>query len=206
MLGSVFSQTVDVPPRRADLAMPKTIFLNFLWLFLLAANIQAQDPPVIVMHRSGAGQRDETGWMDAKSTEGKYSVRLPVVFNDFTMRDPTPHSVINRLFVIGALSAEGIKFAVTRTTYRETTDAQPLFKKWQEGNLLRGKQESRKVSDYQGFESVDVTGSDESSLYRGKVILVKSDLFLLMIEAPLSQRELVEKLAPTFFSSLSFEP
>jgi hypothetical protein len=186
--------------------MLKTIFLNFLWLFLLAANIQAQEPPVIAMHRSGAGQRDESGWMDAKSTEGKYSVRLPVVFNDFTMRDPSPQSIIDRLFVIGALSAEGIKFAVTRTLYRDPTDADPFFKKWKAGNVLRGKEESRKVSDYQGFESVDVTGSNETALYRGKVILVKGDLFLLMIEAPLSQRELVEKLAPTFFSSLSFEP
>jgi len=186
--------------------MPKTILVNFLLLFLLAANLQAQEPPVIVMHRSGAGQRDETGWTDAKSTEGKYSVRLPVVFNDFTMRDPSPNSVIDRLFVIGALSAEGIKFAVTRTTYRASTDAEPFFKKWKAGNVLRGKEESRKVSDYQGFESVDVTGADDASLYRGKVILVKSDLFLLMIEAPLSQRELVDKLTPTFFSSLSFEP
>src|SRR5258706_16072769 len=78
VLGRVFSQTADILLRRAALTMPKTILLNFLWLFLLAANLKAQEPPVIVMHRSGAGQRDETGWTDAKSTEGKYSVRLPV--------------------------------------------------------------------------------------------------------------------------------
>src|SRR5262245_36464072 len=54
----------------------------------------AQNPAGKVMHRSGAGQLDSTGWTDATSTEGKFSVRLPGPFDDFTVRnsDETPQA------------------------------------------------------------------------------------------------------------------
>ena len=38
------------------------------------------------MHRVQAGSRNAQGWYDAQSTEGHFSISLPIPFNDFTVR------------------------------------------------------------------------------------------------------------------------
>ena len=48
------------------------------------------------MHRKQAGEPDETGWMLAESTEGRFSVRMPINFNDFTVVETNPNAPAER--------------------------------------------------------------------------------------------------------------
>jgi hypothetical protein len=158
------------------------------------------------MHRSGAGQLDSTGWTDAKSTEGRFSVRLPVPFDDFTVKNSDEGPQAGQFFVIGAATPEGVRLSVTRASYDNPDSAEHYFRNWQTGAALRGKQEDHRVTKYQGFDAVEISASDDSSIVYARTILVKRNLLLQTMESPLSQRAAVEQLKATFFQSLSFEP
>jgi hypothetical protein len=158
------------------------------------------------MHRSGAGQLDSTGWTDAKSTEGKFSVRLPGPFDDFTVKNSDEDLQAGQFFVIGTATPEGVRLLVTRASYDHPESAEHFFRNWQTGGALRGKQEDHRVTKYRGFDAVEIAGSDDSSIVYARAILVKRNLLLQTIESPVSQRAAAEQLKATFFQSLSFEP
>jgi hypothetical protein len=186
----------------------KLILRIFLCLVILSFSFlaNAQNPTGTVMHRSGAGQLDSTGWTDAKSTEGKFSVRLPVPFDDFTVKNSDEGLQAGRFFVIGAATPEGVKLSVIRASYDNPNAAEHYFKNWQKGGVLRGKQEDHRVTNYRDFDAIEISASDDSSIVYARTILVKRDLLLQTIESPLSQRAVAEQLKATFFQSLSFEP
>ena len=194
------------PPRHLKgIKLILRILLGLVVLsFSSVANVQNQAGTV--MHRSGAGQVDSTGWTDAKSTEGKFSVRLPAPFDDFTVKNSDEALQAGRFFVIGAITSEGVRLSVTRASYDNPDSAEHYFRNWQTGEVLRGKQEDRRVTKYRGFDAIEISASDDSSIIYARTILVKQNLLLQSIESPLSQRTAAEQLKATFFQSLSFEP
>ena len=194
------------PPRH--LKGIKLILRILLGLVVLSFSsvANAQNPAGTVMHRSGAGQVDSTGWTDAKSTEGKFSVRLPAPFDDFTVKNSDEALQAGRFFVIGAVTSEGVRLSVTRASYDNPDSAEHYFRNWQGGGLLRGEQEYHRVTKYQSFDAVEISASDDSSIVYARTILVKRHLLLQTVELPLSQRAAAERLKATFFQSLSFEP
>src|SRR5690349_16387402 len=64
-------------------------------------------PPGMTMHRLQAGEPDASGWLTAASTEGGFSVRLPLKFNDFTLLEPDPTAPTLRTFHRGREVAGG---------------------------------------------------------------------------------------------------
>jgi hypothetical protein len=166
----------------------------------------AQNPAGKVMHRSGAGQLDSAGWTDAKSSEGKFSVRLPGLFDDFTVKNSDETLEAGQFFAVSTVTPEGLRLSVTRASYDNPDAAEHYFRNWQTGGALLGKQEDRRVTKYRGFDAVEISGSDDSRIIYARTILVKQNLLLQTIESPLSQRTAAEQLKATFFQSLSFEP
>ena len=166
----------------------------------------AQNPAGKVMHRSDAGQLDSTGWTDAKSTGGRFSVRLPVPFDDFTVKNSDEGPQAGQFFVIGAATPDGVRLSVTRASYDNPDAAAHYFRNWQTGGVLRGKQEDHRVTKYRGFDAIEISASDDSSIIYARTILVRQNLLLQTIESPLSQRTVAEQLKATFFQSLSFQP
>jgi hypothetical protein len=158
------------------------------------------------MHRSGAGQLDSTGWTDARSTEGKFSVRLPGLFDDFTVKNSDESLQAGQFFAISTVTPEGVRFSVTRATYDNPTAAEHYFRNWLTAGALHGKQEDRRVTKYRGLDAVEISASDDSRIIYAQTILVKQNLLLQTIESPLSQRTAAEQLKATFFQSLSFDP
>src|SRR4030095_4903909 len=111
--------------RRAPAARVIPMFLRSLLLAALlsgtltiSAFAQAT-PPGMKMHRVQAGEPDASGWMIATSTEGGFSVRLPLKFNDFTLEESDAKAATLRSFIVGTKSQEGIKFSATRIVYRK---------------------------------------------------------------------------------------
>ena len=92
--------------------------VEYLSPFAVPAFAQAV-PPGMKMRRIQAGEPDASGWRVAASTEGEFSVRLPLKFNDFTIGEGDSKAPMLHTFTVGAKSQEGIKFTATRIVYRQ---------------------------------------------------------------------------------------
>lgn len=71
------------------------------------------DGVFMTMHRTQASAPLGDGWHLATSTEGAFSVELPMPFNDFRMRTQTEDKVELRTHVVGAKSAGLLAFSAS---------------------------------------------------------------------------------------------
>ncbi len=69
----------------SSIARLVSLFLPLTLIMLPAVAARAQQPK-LEMHRSGVVSKDPSGWHLAVSTKGSFSVRMPIPFNDFTVR------------------------------------------------------------------------------------------------------------------------
>ena len=164
-----------------------------------------QQQPAMTMHRTQAGELDSSGWTIARSTEGGFTVRLPLRFNDFTIADSNPDSPTGKMFVVGAKSTEGVKFTATRISYRKADGAATYFEKIGRGEGLQSKPQSIKALTVSGRKAVELQLSGSSAVSYSRYVLLDSDLIVMTVEAPRTQRSAAETLAPTLFESLAVE-
>jgi hypothetical protein len=124
------------------------MFFRMVLVVITLATAQAaygQQQPAMTMHRAQAGELDSSGWTIVRSTEGGFAVRLPLRFNDFTIADSNPDSPTGKMFIVGAKSAEGVKFTATRITYRKAGGAATYFANIGRGEGLQSKPQSIKA-------------------------------------------------------------
>ena len=115
---------------------------------LLAGAAAAQE---MKMHRQQAGEPDASGWMLAESTEGRFSVRMPIRFNDFTVVETNANAPAERTHTIGARSSEGIAVVATRIVYRKgAAGAKDYFARLERGEGLAGKPQRLRSARLQG--------------------------------------------------------
>jgi hypothetical protein len=157
---------------------------NGLYLALSAFTLMGSAVPVFgetTLNRTQAGTLDNNGWTLAESSEGKFSVKLPCLFNDMTTTNiaTTP---LNKGFALGCVDSEGVRFTAIRTTYRQEGYASSLFSKYEKGEGLPGKVMPANKLDYMGFKTLDIALMDETFLLL-RVILVGEDLVMLTKEA-----------------------
>jgi hypothetical protein len=105
--------SVPPPPTREDAApvqrAPQPVAPEELGLPL------ADDEGVkVVTHRTSAGERDQSGWCRAVSTDGGYSISLPNVFNDFTMTVVEEGGTTTTACVVAARTPERDVFSVVK--------------------------------------------------------------------------------------------
>jgi hypothetical protein len=93
-------------------------------LTLTCAPARAQQPK-LEMHRVGVNADDGSGWHQAVSTKGTFSVRVPIPFNDFTTHDAATGEVSH---VIGGKSSEGIKFMAVEIPVTAKTEVAPQIR------------------------------------------------------------------------------
>jgi hypothetical protein len=184
--------------------MMKTIAL-FLSVSLLAGTAAAQDN--LKMHRKQAGaDPDAAGWMLAKSTEGRFSVRLPLKFNDFTLTESNPGAPAARTFVVGMRSSEKIALTATRIVYRKgAASAREYFARFEKGEGLGAKPESVKPLKVGDLRAVDLALKRGADVSYQRVVLLDSDLLLMIVEAPREHDAIVQKIYPAFFDSLQVD-
>ncbi len=73
-------------------------------LMILASAVAQAQQPKLEMHRAGVSADDGSGWHQAVSTKGSFSILMPIPFNDFTTHDAGTGEVSQ---VIGGKSSEG---------------------------------------------------------------------------------------------------
>lgn len=160
-------------------------------------------PPGMKMHRIQAGEPDASGWIVAASTEGGFSVRLPLKFNDFTIAESDPKAPVLRTFTIGTKSQEGIKFSATRIVYRKGVEsAKYFFSRFEKGQDLGSTPERvtpRRIGERQ---AVDVVLKRASDVSYQRVVMLESDVLLMIVESPRSHSATAQQFVLPFFDSL----
>ena len=180
-----------------------TVLLFFSALCCLTATAAEMHP--MKMHRTQAGELDETGWADAKSTEGRFTVRMPMPFNDFTVLSGDKEDLARRLYAIGSKSQEGIKITAVRTEYERPDAASKQFEKirtigmWQQGST------QPLLIDHNGFSAVEQQVRNNTMIAYSRTILVGNDMIVMIIEFPSEQQILIDQIEKQFFNSLVVE-
>ena len=154
------------------------------------------------MHRAGAGQLDTSGWTDAVSTEGAFAVRLPVLFNDFSVTDNNPTAAVAKTDVIGGKRSDGVKFLATRIDYRAGAPvAQGYFAQFAGMKTLGGTPVNvRKVTGLP-FPTYDIEVNNTNNFALERVMLIGPSLLMLQVEGPAASLATVRSAAATFFAS-----
>ena len=173
--------------------------LEFFGVLTSYSNVQTAR---MTMHRVQAGTPDESGWVTAESTYGKFSVKLPVPFNDFTVEDTNSSSLVRKAEMVGCTNSVGIKFTASRIFYRSSGTAAKMFEKQKLGGGLPGAIVTS--GQVNGYESHDITFGEKSALARQRTILVGDEIYVLIVEWRAGQETSANSLVPIFFDSLIF--
>ena len=172
---------------------------------LLAGTAAAQD---MKMHRKQAeGAPDEKGWMLARSTEGRFSVRMPMKFNDFTVTEKDPGAPSLRTHTVGIRSSERIALIATRIQYREgAAAAKGFFERFETGRGLGATPETIRQRKVGALRAVDLVIRRPAEVSYQRVVLLDADLLMLSVEAPKEHDALAQELSAQFFESLRVDP
>jgi hypothetical protein len=183
--------------------MRQSIALLLLcWLFAGAAAAQEMK-----MHRKQAGEPDASGWMPAASTGGRFSVHLPMKFNDFTVTEKNPGAPVARTHTVGIRSSERIALVATRIEYRKgAQSAREFFARFEKGQGLEVAPESVKPLKLGALRAVDLTLKRPAEVSYQRVVLLDADLLMLSVEAPKEHDALAQELCARFFDSLKVDP
>jgi hypothetical protein len=173
-------------------------------LLVPASQAHAQPAaPAMTMHRTQAGELDATGWTTAASTHGRFSVRLPLKFNDFTVAEADAGSKVDKIFTVGTRSSEGLKFVASRMTYRKPGAATDFFGAAERREGFAAKASQHRKLDYRGFRAVEILISERGAVLYQRLVLAGPDLISLTLEAPREHDALARDLLPRFFDSLA---
>jgi hypothetical protein len=187
-------------PMVSSIVRPFALFLPLLLVTLPAVAVRAQQPK-LEMHRAGVDSKDSSGWHLAVSTKGSFSVRMPIPFNDFTVRSTDPKTGEEVTHVIGGKSTEGIKLTAVEAP-ASAKSAPGLDKILADFSAKPGS----KVSDVQRSAKGDVdtlsfsVGGAQTSAHI-RYIKTKSATYSLIIEFPNAHRDDVAAVREEFFGS-----
>ena len=183
----------------SSIVRPFALLLPLALVTLPGVAARAQQPK-LEMHRAGADSKDPSGWHLAVSTKGSFSVRMPIPFNDFTVRSTDPKSE-EVTHVIGGKSTEGIKLSAVEMP-ASVKSAPSLDKILADLSAKPG----IKVSDVQRAAKGDVdtlsfslSGTQTSAHVR--YIKTKGVTYTLTIEFPNAHRDDATAVREEFFGS-----
>jgi hypothetical protein len=174
----------------------------FFSICLLAGQAGAQE---MKMHRKQAGEPDQSGWMLAASTEGRFSVRLPIKFDDFTVLE-VPEAPAMRTHAVAATSSERVAFVATRIVYRkERASAKERFARFEKGQGQTARPVSVTPRQVGPLRAVDLVFRGPTAVSYQRVVLLDSDLLILSVESPAQHNAAAQDLAARFFDSLQVD-
>jgi hypothetical protein len=184
--------------------MPISIprLLASVLLLALTVSTSATAEPKLEMHRVGVNVDDGSGWYPAVSTEGSFSILLPIPFNDFTTRDPSTDEVTH---VVGGKSTEGIKFTAVElpVTARTPVDLAAIPKSFSSNPANRVSDISRNTKDEADNLYFSVANSATTAHMR--YTKMKGRLYILTIEYPNAYRDVVAGRKDKFFESFKLK-
>jgi hypothetical protein len=159
-------------------------------------------PKGMTLHRVGAGTPDQAGWYFAKSTKGKFSVKVPVPFNDYTMEVTAEDGRRLGGHGIGGKSLDGITFSIT-----ELREGSVIEERTLKGFPATYRSKGASVTDeryfkYAGFPAVEFVTTAPGSICHVRQIVLPDRVYLVMVEYPPLVSAKASALVETCFDSL----
>ena len=182
--------------------MSRTAKLLFaVSLFAFSSNAQSEVQPTF--HRWQAGSLDDSGWTQASSTSGAFTVRLPCLYNDLQM-DGLKDDPSGKSHLVGCRLPDGRKFSATRTRYGKSpaSDVDPLGMFSSSLNSIGAKVSSLELN---GHRAVDAEVSESERCGYMRMIRLKEGSLLLIVEAPVTACHDLDKDARYFFQSVEWK-
>ncbi|MDJ0865901.1 MAG: hypothetical protein QNK03_07315 [Myxococcota bacterium] len=160
-----------------------------------AAAQPAPSPPTprTVVHRRGAGEPGEDGWVAARDERGQFAVELPGRFADYTQtgvaaeRSITIHGLVHvRPGAFGTVQ----RFRATCTLYLDgpPPEAEELFEQAIGDQERRGWVKERRRVEIDGQPGLRYLVEDERSSIRGQLYRLPDRMCVLIVESQLVSR------------------
>ncbi len=174
----------------------KNILIIFIVSLILSGTLYSQKPHAKV-HRTQAAVKDKSGWYFAKSTEGHFSVLLPLPFNDFTMYAKDTAKKEIKSYIVGCKGEDGIEFGVVEFTLGN----RKIIMK----DLLRDytctEVKEEHTAEYESIFAKVANGNLHSYV---KYVRTKNYLFIMTAECGVGIKDSLNKIHLTFFNSIKF--
>ncbi len=180
--------------------MFKLLSATLLCILFFCENTIAQ--PDIKMHRLQDTTKSASGWYFAKSTEGHFSVLIPIPFNDFTLTMKDAQGEPFKSYTIGGKSPEGISFSITETMMGKNApetkleDIVETFKK--PGNTLSAV--NKEIHEGRPAISFLVTRQKDSAYM--KYVKTSTSIIIMILGYPSEYQSIVEQFPAPFFANL----
>jgi hypothetical protein len=183
-------------PMASSIARLLSLFLPLSLAMLPAVAARAQ--PKLEMHRSGVVSQDASGWHLAVSTKGSFSVRMPLPFNDFSVRPADPKSE-ETTHVIGGKSSEGISVSAVEmpTSAKSGPSLDKILATFSAKPGIKITDVERATKGDVDTLSFSVSGAKTSAHLR--YIKTKTATYVLTIEFPNAHRNDVAAVREEFF-------
>lgn len=156
------------------------------------------------MHRVQAETPGDDGWFLAKSTEGSFSIQLPIPFNDFTVSATDSNSSPVKVYGVGSKSSEGLKFSVAETpvlTGETQTDLEELVAGLRNSEQTVSEQVKGTYADCPSVSAV-ITRQKSGAFVR--YIRAPKCLYAIILEFPIEHQTDARELRARFFDSLKW--
>ena len=158
-------------------------------------------PAGVTVHRVQAGDLDATGSSLATSTHGDFSVRMPCLFNDFSLQSKDAEPVLG-IEALGCRRADQRKYSASRFKYRAgATMARKYFDEMSGPRRLEGETARRRLM-FNGFPAIQVDFQSSSRCGAMRSVLIGTDLLTLTAEGPPIKCDGLMTQAASFFDSL----
>ncbi|WP_429467248.1 hypothetical protein [Paraburkholderia sp. WSM4175] len=157
-----------------------------VFIAMIAGVAQSAVPGWYIFRAANAGIIDASGWTNAHSEDGKFSIRMPGLYSDKTVwSTPTYDAPVTSAESIVARSPSGLTIVASRIQYSEPTAARKLFDKHQ-AEPVANKDSSRQRLRVLGLDAVDDIRHDSKAgvAVIERRILDGSELFLLVAVGP----------------------
>jgi hypothetical protein len=155
----------------------------------------------MTVHRTQAGALDATGSSLATSTHGDFSVRMPCLFNDFSLQGKDPEPVLG-IEALGCRRADQRKYSASRFKYRAgASSARKYFDEVSGPRRLEGETTRRRLM-FDGFPAIQVDFQSSSRCGAMRSVLIGTDLLTLTAEGPPFKCDGLMTQAESFFDSL----
>jgi hypothetical protein len=167
------------------------------------APMSPQAKPKIIMHRTHATTPDPSGLYFAASTEGSFSILMPVPFNDFTVTSDEPNVGLVNIYSIGGSSTEGIKFSASEIPNVNGKRCVTNLVEFAKNLQISGQNVSDVQTSYvDGYPSVSYSAKDLSGGCYFLDVQKPGSFITLTLEYPLDQQAKAALFRPVFLSSL----
>lgn len=172
---------------------------KILMLFIISGIFScsnSQEELEKIMHRNQDTTLSKSGWYYGESTDGHFSIELPIPFNDATLKTGDIYA-----YLIGSTSQEGFKFSVTEMISKEKTQEINLDEFIEEFAEPNNKITNISKSQSQQSKSIYFEVRDDKIGAFMKYIFYKKRSYTLIIEFPIDKEKLIAAYKEHFFSS-----